>query len=130
MTDLGKLFRFSVVGLLTAAFYFGLLALVVELNLAEPVPASMLCYVGAVLLNYLLHYNWTFAPGEGTESAPHGQALMRYLVMVCCGFLLNAALMYLIVNDLSWHYLVAQSFAFVAVVTWNFVMSNLWVFRA
>lgn len=130
MTELGTLLRFSAVGLITAGFYFGLLALAVELKLAGPVLASVMCYIGAVLLNYQLHYSWTFAPGEDAEAAPHGQAFSRYLVMVCCGFLLNAALMYLLVHGLGWHYLLAQFVALAAVVTWNFVVSHLWVFRA
>ena len=130
MTDLATLLRFSAVGLITAAFYFGLLALVVELELASPVLASVLCYIGAVLLNYQLHYSWTFAPGEGAQGAPHGKAFTRYLLMVSCGLVLNAALMYLMVHGFSWHYLLAQFAALVAVVTWNFVVSHLWVFRA
>ena len=130
VTDVNRLIRFSIVGLLTAAFYFGLLSLIVELALAEPVMASAICYGAAVLLNYLMHYSWTFAPAEDAVSAPHGRALWRYLVMVACGFLINTALMYLMVHVLSWHYLAAQLIALVAVVTWNFLMSNFWVFKA
>ena len=50
--------------------------------------------------------------------------------MIFCGFLINAAIMQLIVNGLSLHYLLAQLVALAAVVTWNFLVSNLWVFRA
>ena len=130
MADVNRLMRFSIVGLLTAGFYFGLLSLVVELGLVEPVLASAACYGAAVLLNYLMHYSWTFAPAEDAMAAPHGQALVRYLVMVACGFMINTALMYLMVHLLAWHYLAAQFVALVAVVTWNFLISNFWVFKA
>ena len=130
MFDSARLLRFAVVGVITAAAYFGLLALVVEFGQAEAVVASALCYIVAVIMNYLLHYSWTFAPEVEAKPAPHGQAMLRYLVMVACGFLLNTALMFVLVNGLSWHYLVAQSVALVAVVLWNFALSSLWVFRS
>jgi len=71
-----------------------------------------------------MHYNWTFG-----EPAPHGRTLRRYLVMISCGFLINAACMYLSEQVLGVHYLLAQALAMVAVVLWNFVLSNTWVFR-
>jgi putative flippase GtrA len=55
--------------------------------------------------------------------------LHRYLVMITCGFLINAAVMYAGVQWLALHYLVTQALAMIAVVLWNFVLSNAWVFK-
>ena len=117
-------FRFAVVGIVTAVLYYCLLLVGVELLSLSPALASSICYLIVVAFNYLMHYSWTFV-----ESAPHGTALRRYLVMIACGFVINAAVMYCGTRWLVLHYLLTQSMALVAVVSWNFVMSNVWVFR-
>ena len=86
--------------------------------------ASSVGFVIAVMFNYFMHYNWTFG-----EPAPHGRTLWRYLVMVSCGFLLNGSVMFAGEHWDSLHYLLVQALALVAVVLWNFVVSNTWVFR-
>ncbi len=122
--------RFGVVGVLTALVHFGVLFLgVVALGLGSTL-ASSLGFVVAICFNYAMHYHWTFAAPEGQEPAPHGRALRRYLAMVGCGFVINAATMYTGVHLLHWHYLVAQTLAVVIVVSWNFTVANSWVFRA
>lgn len=118
------LFRFGVVGILTAVLHYGLLFAGVEVLHIGATLASSLGFVVAVIFNYLMHYSWTFA-----EPAPHGRTLRRYLVMIACGFLINALVMYAGVHWLMLHYLLTQGLALVFVVMWNFVMSNVWVFR-
>ena len=117
-------FRFGVVGILTAVVHYGLLYAGVEALGLDSTLASSLGFVVAVIFNYLMHYSWTFA-----EPAPHGRTLRRYLVMISCGFLINALVMYAGVHWLSLHYLLIQAVALVAVIVWNFVLSNVWVFR-
>ena len=87
--------------------------------------ASSIGFVVSVIFNYLMHYSWTFA-----QPAPHGRTLVRYLAMVACGFGINALVMYVGVHGWALHYLITQALARVAVVLWNFTLSNLWVFRA
>jgi putative flippase GtrA len=121
---LGKLIRFGIVGVLTAVLHYGVLYIGVELVNAHATLASSVGFVVAVIFNYFMHYNWTFG-----EPAPHGRTLGRYLVMISCGFLINGGLMYAGEQWWSVHYLLAQALALVAVVLWNFVLSNTWVFR-
>jgi putative flippase GtrA len=49
--------------------------------------------------------------------------------MVACGFVINGLVMYLSIQVLDYHYLVAQAFASVAVVLWNYFVANFWVFK-
>ena len=125
MTFLGTAVRFGVVGVATAVLHYGLLYAGVEVFRLGATLASSIGFVVAVVFNYLMHYSWTFA-----EPAPHGRTLARYLVMIGCGFGINALVMYGGVHWLALHYLVTQAVALVAVVLWNFCLSNLWVFRA
>ena len=117
-------FRFGVVGVLTAILHYGLLYVGVEALGLNATLSSSLGFVVAVIFNYLMHYTWTFG-----EPAPHGQTLQRYLVMISCGFLLNGLVMDAGVRWLGLHYLLTQGLALVVVVLWNFVISNIWVFK-
>jgi len=124
MSFLTRVFRFGVVGVLTAVLHYGLLYGGVEALQLNATLASSLGFVVAVIFNYLMHYSWTFE-----EPAPHGRTLRRYLVMITCGFFINAAVMYAGVQWLVLHYLLTQALALIVVVLWNFVLSNVWVFR-
>ena len=120
----GKVLRFGIVGVLTALLHYGVLYIGVEVADLHATISSSLGFVVAVIFNYLMHYNWTFG-----EPAPHGRTLRRYLVMISCGFVINAAVMFASDQWWSLHYLLAQALALVVVVLWNFVVSNTWVFR-
>ena len=120
-----KLYRFGVVGVLTAVVHYGILYAGVEALGMGATPASSVGFVVAVVFNYLMHYSWTFP-----ESAPHGRTLWRYLAMISGGFVLNMVVMHAGVHWLVLHYLLTQALALVVVVIWNFILSNLWVFRA
>ncbi len=124
MADKGRLIRFVLVGIATAVIHYLLLYLGVEAFGLDATSASSVGFVVAVMFNYFMHYSWTFA-----EPAPHGRTAMRYLTMIGCGFLINAGLMHLGSVTLSLNYLVCQAVAMAAVLTWNFVVANVWVFR-
>ncbi len=125
MSLLATAVRFGVVGVATAVVHYGLLYIGVEFVRLGATLASSIGFVVSVIFNYLMHYSWTFA-----QPAPHGRTLVRYLVMVACGFGINALVMYVGVHGWALHYLITQALALVAVVLWNFSLSNLWVFRA
>lgn len=112
------------VGIATAALFYGLVAAGVELTGLSPPVASAIAYPLVLGFNYLLHFNWTFG-----VSAPQTVAIGRYLVMVAFGFVLNGLVMHLGVIVLNVNYLLVQTLAMVAVISVNFVLSSLWVFR-
>lgn len=121
--------RFAVVGVVTAAIHYGVLAVLVQLVYLDSTLASSLGFVIAVGFNYLMHYHWTFSAGAGAEPVPHGRALLRYVGMIGGGFCINALLMYLATEAWAWHYLLAQALALAAVVAWNFLLASRWVYR-
>ena len=126
---IGRAWRFSVVGVLTAVIHYGLLTIGVELFSLGSTLSSSIGFIVCVIFNYAMHYGWTFAGAEGAAQRPHGRTLVRYLVMVICGFFINMSVMHIGVSVLQWHYLLVQFVALVAVVLWNFTLANRWVFR-
>ena len=125
MTFFTKVFRFGVVGVATALIHYGLLYAGVEAMQLNVTLASSLGFVVAVIFNYLMHYSWTFS-----EPAPHTKTLSRYLIMITCGFLINGLVMYAGVTFYDWNYLLTQVLALIMVISWNFSVALLWVFRS
>jgi putative flippase GtrA len=119
-----KGFRFAVVGVGTAALYYALLYASVEYLAMNATVASSLVYLLVLGFNYLMHRSWTFS-----QSSTHTHTLWRYLVMVFCGFCINAAIMYTGVSLTAMNYLLVQGVAMLTVIVWNFTLSTLWVFR-
>ncbi|MCX2974050.1 GtrA family protein [Halieaceae bacterium IMCC8485] len=122
-------FRFALVGVITGLVHYGLVYLGVSWLGWDSLVASSVGFVVAVSCNYLMHYGWTFAVDAHEVPPPHGATLGRYLTMVACGFVINGLVMYLSIQVLDYHYLVAQAFASVAVVLWNYFVANFWVFK-
>lgn len=121
---LSRVLRFGVVGVLTAGLHYGLLLVGVELLQLDAIVASSLGFVVAVLFNYVMHYSWTF-----THDAPHGRTVGRYGIMISIGFAINGGAMYAGLYWLVWNYLLVQALALLLVVSWNFIVSNIWVFK-
>ena len=119
-----NLLRFVVVGVATAVLFYVLvwtLYAVVGLN---GVLASGTSSVIITVFNYQMHYTWTFQ-----ADAPHGQAFTRYLVMTGSGISLNAIIMYIGVDVLAYHLLIAQTVGAVVMISWNMFWSAVWVYR-
>lgn len=119
-----KLTKYSLVGLLGAAVFYLALWLMVAQFGVPVLYATSSAFVLVTLQNYLLHYVWTFASDHA-----HHTALPRFVLMNVVGFGLNWSVMYLGVTQLEWNYLLVQTAAVAGVITWNFVVSNWWIFR-
>jgi putative flippase GtrA len=120
----GRLIRFALVGVSTAALFLLLVFLLHESLGINVVVASTTACIATLVYNYNLHYRWTFR-----ASAPHGQAMLRFLVMSGCSVIINAILMYAATEVFVVHWLVAQISTGAVMVAWNLVLSSLWVYR-
>lgn len=119
----GKLYRFCIVGALTALIYYATLFLGIEVAGISVIATSSMGYIIALIFNYGLHYRWTFKSGH-----PHKTAIARYLVMTSCGYLINWTFMSPIYNNLDVHYFVIQTLAIIVITLWNYTLSNCWVY--
>ena len=117
-------FKFVFVGLLTAVVFFCSVEYSISKLHLRPVVASSVCYVLAVVLNYCMHYYWTYE-----VSRQHVTSGFRYVVMIATGFLLNAAVMYVGVEVLKIHYLKIQILSVAVIAAFNFIVATTWVFR-
>jgi putative flippase GtrA len=123
MIDRSVVLRFLFVGGSTTILYFGLIFALVEGLALHTTVSSSVAYIVVGFYNYLLHYHWTFA-----TDAPHGLALVKYLLTCVGGLVLNALVMHVGVMLVPVHYMVVQLFAFGVVVCWSLCISTVWVF--
>lgn len=114
---------FAGVGAVATATQYVILFLGVQLLGVHPVAASTVGFALSALLNYWLNHRLTFV-----SALPHRRALPRFALVVAVGLGLTSAFMWLGVEVLDFHYLLAQLGTTALVLIWNFVASRLWAF--
>lgn len=87
--------------------------------------ATSIAFLLVCVVNYALHYVWTFA-----STSAHTVAFPRFLFMNLIGFWINWGIMFAGVEKKgALKYLLVQALAIVAVMAWNLTLSSYWVFR-
>ena len=123
MTRFAWIPRFAVVGLLSTGVFYALLWFLVERADVPVLVATSVGFVVVTVMNYVLHYHWTF----GSDNS-HVYAFPKYVGMTVIGYFLNYSVMYMGVQVLEFNYLVIQAFAIAAVVSSNLYWSSRWIF--
>lgn len=115
--------RFALTGGATFVFYNVLLITFVELLHLSLVGGSAAAYLISLLVNYALHYTWTFS-----AKRRHTETSWKYVVMVATGFFFNFFVMW-IAQKKGWNYLLVQNLTLTLIIIWNFLISRFWVFK-
>lgn len=116
--------KFLGVGSVSAIGHYGLLIGLVSGFGFDPVLSSAAgAFVGA-LINYALNYRFTFK-----SSQQHSETVSRFALIALLGLGLNTFLMWLGVDVLALHYLLAQILTTMLVIIWSFAGNRLWTFR-
>ncbi len=120
---IAQIASFAWVGVLATGAHFATLALVVERGIAGPVVASTFGAVVGAVVSYVLNRAFTF---ESTRS--HAGAVPRFMVVALVSFILNGALMDLLVHRLGVFYLLAQVITTAITMLWTFSGYRVWAF--
>lgn len=124
-TVLQRFGRFAVVGALATGIHAAVFAIVVEIGHIDPVIATSVAFVVAMLIGYALNRHWTFA----VRDAPTAR-LRRYALTALVGLGLNVAVMYAVVHVLHRSPYIGLLLAIVVVPPVTFALNHFWVFRA
>lgn len=120
----GQLLRFAVVGFAGAGVYFSVTAWLCRVWHWPVMHAANAAFLVVVILNYLLHYFWTFHTRR-----PHSVAVPRFLFMIVSGLAINAAVLQSAAVLLHLSPFWALVLGVCAVVGWNLIVSSVWVFQ-
>lgn len=115
--------RYSVVGLAS-----NLLCYLVYLGLTgagiHPKLAMTLLYGMGVLQTFVFNRRWTFRHGGARDSA-----FYRYCALYALGYLLNLAMLCLLVDLLAYPHQIVQGIMILALAMLLFLVQKFWVFR-
>lgn len=116
--------RYGLVGLLGTGLHFGTVIALVEWARLDPVPASALGFLLALVVSYILNRAWTF------RSRRRGRRqFLAYAAVSLLGLGLNSAIMFLTVHVLRWNYLYGQALVVAVVPVVNYLLNLRWTFR-
>lgn len=115
--------RFTGVGFMSAIGHYGLLILLVQFAAVDAVYASAAGALLGAVINYSLNYRLTFR-----STKRHRESVWKFAVVALIGLLLNTLFMWVGVDLLGMHYLLAQVVTTGLVLIWSFVGNRLWTF--
>jgi putative flippase GtrA len=120
--------RFALVGssgvFVNLGVYSGCLYL---LNVYYLIAASI-SFVTAMSSNFLLNLRWTFKTHRQGFKAI-GDQYLKYVLVTLVSYVINIAVLWLLVDFWHWHKVLAQLGAIFLTTSTNFLGSKLWAFK-
>lgn len=117
--------RYVLVGSLGTAAHLAVLTACMEWFLLDVVRGSVLGFLAALSVSFVLNHYWTFESQRSRLSS-----FWRYFVVSVSGLILNTAMVYAMVEYLHWWYLTAQMSVILVVPTSNFLLNRYWAFAS
>ncbi len=116
---------FAGVGAIATASHYAVLVVAVQLAGVDALSASTVGVLVGAIVGYVLNYTVTFK-----SDAVHARAIPRYAVAVLIGAGVNYLTLSAILRHFDVHYLIAQVVATAIVLSWNFAVARVWVYRS
>jgi putative flippase GtrA len=116
--------NFTGVGFVSAIGHYGLLIALVQLAGVAAVPASAAGALLGAWINYSLNYHFTFR-----SSKRHRDAVLKFAAVATVGLVLNTLFMWVGVDLIGAHYLLAQIVTTGLVLIWSFAGNRFWTFQ-
>ncbi|MDW8205031.1 MAG: GtrA family protein [Cytophagales bacterium] len=120
-----QVFRFGIVGTLSAVSEFGVLILLVEKFGLAYLQANLIAFCIIVIANYIASRLWIFGAGSFSKSIE----FISFFAVVLIGLGINQAAMYFWVEVFAFDYRIAKILALGGVIIWNFLAKKYFVFR-
>ena len=119
-----QLLRYGVVGLASNTVGFLLYLLLTDGIGMDPKLAMSLLYVVGVLQTFLFNRNWTFS-----HDGPKRRALIRYFCAYGFGYLVNLAVLVILVDHFRLPHQPVQGAMIFVLAGLLFLLQKFWVFR-
>jgi len=123
-TAIGQLIRYGIVGVISNAVGFILYLLLTEFGVEHKLAMTLLYAVG-VAQSFIFNKRWSFRHG-GT----HGPAFVRYCTAYGIGYLINLAVLFVLVDQLGFRHQIVQGAMVITLAALLFLLQKFWVFRS
>jgi len=114
--------RFIIVGLTSNLILYLLYLALTTVGLGHKTAMTML-YLTGTLQTFMFNKRWTFS-----HQGHIRKSLLRYLAAYGVGYILNFALLYILVDRLGWPHALVQGLAVMIVAALLFLIQKYWVF--
>ena len=115
--------RFALVGTVATMTTYSVLIVGVENLHMNAVTASIAGYMLGMIVNYILNYRYTFSSEQ-----QHQVVLPKFVLVMVIGMLINAGVMFIGIDWLGIHYMLAQLAAVAVVFMLSFTANRMWTF--
>lgn len=122
---LAQIVKFGLVGAVATVLDFLILFALADFIGLHYLTAAALAFVAATLFNYAASMRYVFT--SRFDAAEKHHELLLFVTLSVVGLGLNQLLMWLFVDQVALHYLVAKVAATVFVMAWNFISRKIWL---
>ena len=116
--------RFGIVGVASNGMLYVMYLALVGLGDLQPVVAATAAWVVGVASTFIVNRSWTFG-----HDGPPRSAFIRYGVLYASAYLLNMALLLLLVEQAGWPHQLVQGVLVLLFGLCLFLGQRFWVFR-
>jgi putative flippase GtrA len=117
--------KFGLVGVVNTTLDMGVYILLSTGFHVHYVVANIFAFMVAGINSYYLNRRWTFR----STADNWRREMVKYLIVIGTGFLINEALLYILVEHGSLGKIMAKLVVVAVVLVWNFGVNRLWTFR-
>lgn len=122
---MGELIRYGICGGITTGINLGLFYLMTRWNM-HYIPANLLSYYIAVMVNFILNYRYVFQLSEETDKIP---MLKRFVGLRTISIAVDSVIFWILVSVLQGPLYVSRVGLSVAMILINFVWSKQKIFK-
>lgn len=124
MRLLNQICKFGVVGVVAFFIDYGVMILLTELFLINPVASATISFIVSVVFNYIASMRFVFQHKQGMSQR---KEFMIFVVLSVIGLIINDGLMYAGTTMASMDYQIVKIGATAIVMVWNFVTRKLFL---
>ena len=125
LTEIGRLARFGIVGVLATLVYMTATTVAVEVFGFAAVSASILGQLTAATVSYLGHLYYSFG-----VASDHRTYLWRFLAVALVTFSMNGSVTHLLTEVIGVSYRVSVIVVAILIPLTNYLCNRFWVFRS
>ncbi|TSI10710.1 GtrA family protein [Lysinibacillus sp. BW-2-10] len=118
-----RFLKYSLVGCICTLIYFISVFLLVELFHQEPLLGTAIAFIVMTVFSFYLNKRFTFGSNFSSKK------LLRFFTVALVGFVLNFAIIFLIVNVMAFHYFIGELVTILIIPVINFILNNYWTFQ-
>lgn len=121
---LNQILKFGVVGGLAFIIDYGILMFLTEVFHINYLISTTISFIVSVIFNYIMSIFWVF---DVDENKNRTTVFSVFIILSVIGLLLNDLFMWIFVDGMSIHYLIAKIIATLLVMIYNFITRKLFL---